>query len=162
MPPVFALFRVQIAKWRPTSCFTKAENFPASRRWSVKANYGINLFESGEGTKKNKRKKKRDSIVLSFVSTIEATSDKFSPLFFRFEAVDGTIGRDNRWVETRGRLLDKCRWKGNGEKSEGFFRVRLPLWMEGTVVPSVWSISPLRARFSPDFRPLFPDKQNFS
>lgn len=26
--------------------------------------------------------------------------------------------------------------------------VRLPLWMEGTVVPSVWSISPLRARFS--------------
>lgn len=67
--------------------------------------------------------KKGLSIVLSSVSTIEPTSDKFSSLFFRFEAVDGTIERDNRWMEARGRLLDKCRWKGNGERrGEGFFR----------------------------------------
>lgn len=64
----------------------------------------LNLFEYPE-----REAKKKKGLVLSFVSSIESTSDKFSSLFFRFEAVDGTIERDNRWVEARGRSLDKCR-----------------------------------------------------
>lgn len=90
------------------------------------------------------------------MSSIESTSDKFSSLFFRFEAVDGTIERDNRWVEDRWTSVDERETERRARVSSSVMDVRLPLWMEGTVVPSVWSISP---RFSRD--PLFPDKRNF-
>ena len=90
------------------------------------------------------------------MSSIESTSDKFSSLFFRFEAVDGTIERDNRWVEDCWTSVDERETERRARVSSSVMDVRLPLWMEGTVVPSVWSISP---RFSRD--PLFPDKRNF-
>lgn len=90
------------------------------------------------------------------MSSIESTSDKFSSLFFRFEAVDGTIERDNRWVEDCWTSVDERETERRARVSSSVMGVRLPLWMEGTVVPSVWSISP---RFSRD--PLFPDKRNF-
>lgn len=59
-------------------------------------------------------------------------------------------------VEDRWTSVDERETERRARVSSSVMGVRLPLWMEGTVVPSVWSISP---RFSRD--PLFPDKRNF-